>query len=83
MARTKRAQILMEPVEYKQLEDIARSEDCSVAELVREAVREKYGIGARDRKEVLKKLLSYSFPIEEDWPTLKKEIEGKHLEGLP
>jgi len=33
-------------------------------------------------KEVVKKLLSYSFSIEEDWPALKKN-EGEHLEGLP
>jgi len=28
MAKSKRAQVLMEPIEYQKLEDIARSESC-------------------------------------------------------
>ena len=64
MAKTKRAQILMEPVEYQQLEDLAKTKDCSVADLVREAVREKYFTGTRDKREVAKRIASMSIPID-------------------
>jgi hypothetical protein len=82
MARTKRAQILMEPVEYQKLEDIARSEDCSVAELVREAVREKYFAGTKDKQEVVKRLLSYNVPVDDDWVVIEKELEEGYDEDL-
>ncbi len=82
MARTKRAQILMEPVEYKRLEDIARNQECSVAELVRVAVREKYFVGTKDRREVVRRLLSFNLPVDMDWPALEKELEDGYSEDI-
>ena len=75
MSKTKRAQVLMEPVEYQQLADIARDRDCSVADLVREAVREKYFTGTKDKREVVNRIAGFNLPIDEDWDVLKKEIE--------
>jgi hypothetical protein len=77
VARTKRAQILMEPVEYERLENIAHHKGCSVAELVREAVREKYGIGSSDRKAIVDRLTSHAVSLP-DWEVLKSEIEDRH-----
>ena len=77
MARSKRAQILMEPVEYQYLEEIAHHKGCSVAELVREAVREKYGTGSGDRKAIVDRLTKHDVSLP-DWEVLKKEIEDRH-----
>lgn len=77
MAKTKRAQVLMEPAEYRQLADIARGKDCSVADLVREAVREKYFTGTADKRQVVDRIAKLNLPIDEDWDTLKEEIEGQ------
>ena len=82
MAKTKRAQVLMEPVEYRQLEDIARTEDCSVADLVREAVREKYFTGTLDKREVVKRISDLNLPINDDWDVLKKELEQGYDEDV-
>ncbi len=77
MARSKRAQILMEPVEYERLESIAHYKGCSVAELVREAVREKYGTGSSDKKAIVDRLTEHAIPLP-DWEELKTEIENRH-----
>jgi hypothetical protein len=39
MAATRRTQLLMEPDEFKRLKDEAHNRRCSVAELIRSAVR--------------------------------------------
>ena len=75
MPKTKRAQVLMEPVEYDQLADIARERDCSVADLVREAVREKYFTGTRDKQAIVNRIAGFRLAVDDDWVEVEKEIE--------
>ena len=42
MSATRRAQLLMDPAEFRRLRAIARERKTSVAELIRSAVREAY-----------------------------------------
>jgi len=77
MARTKRAQILMEPDEYQRLEEIASVRGCSVAQLIRLAVKERYLVSVNDRLAAVEALVSMELPIG-DWDQLKAELEEKH-----
>jgi hypothetical protein len=81
MARTKRAQILMEPAEYRQLEVLAAREGVSVAELVREAVRERY-LDAPPRKiEAAARITAMALPVVA-WEDIDQEIEDAHDAGV-
>ena len=82
MARTKRAQVLMEPDEYSRLERIASQKGCSVAELIREAVRERYLTSATDRVSIVESLVQLNVDVG-DWSDLKAEVEGRLGAGLP
>ena len=82
MARTKRAQVLMEPEEYARLEAIAAQQGCSVAELIRTAVRDRYLTAATDRLAIVESWAAMDVAIG-DWPSLKAELEGRHDAGLP
>jgi Ribbon-helix-helix protein, copG family len=86
MAKTKRVQVLMEPLEFAALERLARSRGSSVADLIREAARAQYldiaDHGRRTRgAELFLSLPDAALP---DWTELKQEIEdrrGSHLPG--
>ena len=81
MARTKRAQILMEPAEYEQLEVLAAREGVSVADLVREAVRERY-LNTPPRKiEVAARITAMALPVAE-WEDIDRETENAHDAGV-
>ena len=69
MARTRRAQILMEPEEYERLEVLAARRGCSVAELIRQAVQEKYLVATTDRMQVVEDIVSLAIPVD-DWEVL-------------
>ena len=77
MARTKRAQILMEPAEYEQLEVLAAREGVSVAELVREAVRERYLDAPPRKAEAAARITAMALPVVE-WEEIDLETEGAH-----
>lgn len=81
MAHTRRAQILMEPEEYQQLEGIARRQGTSVAELVRTAVRERYLTSADDRQQALREICNLSIPLGD--LDLNEEMAQAHADGLP
>ena len=49
---------------------------------MREAVREKYFVGTKDKREVVKRLLSYSLPIDDDWEVIEKELEQGYSEDI-
>lgn len=80
MSKSKKAQIPMDPGEYKRLQGIADREGVSVAELVRRAVRERYFAAMEQggRKRALAGLLSLGRIRAQAWPALKKEISGRH-----
>lgn len=50
MAVDKRVQVLMEPTEFAQLEALAASQNVSVGELIRQAVRERYLLHVDQRR---------------------------------
>lgn len=82
MAHTRRAQILMEPEEYEQLERIAEREGVSVAELVRRAVRARYLQAPEDRRAAVARIAAMSVALE-PWSQVKRDIEDAYDAGLP
>jgi hypothetical protein len=82
MTATKRAQILMEPEEYRRLERIARQQNASVAELIRTAVRERYLGGTADRRAAVRAICSMNLPVI-SWTEAEAEVEGAHADVLP
>jgi len=77
MARTQRAQILMEPEEYRRLQSLARREKTSVGELVRRAVHECYFTSPADRRRAVEEIVSLELPLA-NWDEMEQEIlEGR------
>ena len=77
MARTKRAQILMEPEEYRRLEEIARRRQVSVAELIRAAVCDCYFSGREHRGRIVEEIFGMNLPVEA-WDKTEEEISKAH-----
>jgi hypothetical protein len=85
MAKTKRVQILMEPLEFAALERLARSRGASVADLIRDAARAQYlDIADRGRRARAAELfLSLPETPLPEWRVLKLEIEDRRGSALP
>lgn len=83
MAQTRRAQIAIEPEEYRQLESLANEKGVSVPDLILTAVRERYLTRPARRREIVQEILRLEIPIEEDWSSIEEEIERAHTDGLP
>lgn len=81
MAQTRRAQILMEPDEYRQLEMLAHRQNTSVAELFRSAVRQVYLASASEKIKIAKKISSLSIDIPE-WHSIENELAEAHDVGI-
>ena len=81
MAHTRRAQILMEPEEYAQLERLAKEKGTSVAELIRRAVRERYLTSVTNKRALVSKIAGLALEVD-DWETMKDQIAEGHSEGL-
>lgn len=83
MARTKRAQVLMEEDDYARLERIARARGVSVGALIREVVEERY-LGARgeQRRAIIEEIAGMGLPVI-DWADAERMIEDAHGGGLP
>jgi hypothetical protein len=82
MARTKRAQVLMEPEEYERLEEIAGRQGIPVAELIRSAVRERYLLTQAERRRLVDEILGLELPVVE-WQEAEREALEAHGDGLP
>ena len=82
MSRTKRAQVLIEPEEYAQLEEIARREQVPVAELFRTAVRERYLLSRQQRRRIIDEILGLDLPVE-DWEEMEAAIIEARGDDLP
>jgi hypothetical protein len=80
MVASRRAQILMDPKEYAQLEKLARRRHVSVAELIRRAVRQRYLGRSEDRRKAVERICGMEVHLE-DWPTLESEIAEAHDGG--
>jgi hypothetical protein len=83
MAQTRRAQITIEPEEYRQLESLAHQKGISVADLILEAVRERYLTPPSSRREIVQEIFRLEIPIEEDWNSIEEEIARAHANGFP
>jgi hypothetical protein len=83
MAQTRRAQITIEPEEYRQLESLAHQKGVSVADLILTAVRERYLTPTSSRREIVQEIFRLEIPIEEDWSSIEEEIARAHADGLP
>jgi hypothetical protein len=77
MAATHRTQLLMEPEEFKRLKTEAHRRGCSVAELIRSAVRQIYLEPAPPKEQIVEAILSMKLPKIE-WERAKKDIESAH-----
>ncbi len=78
MSRTRRTQLLMDPEEFRQLRDLARRKNTSVAELIRTAVRANYLRPDRaDRAPIVEAILHMKLPGM-SWKKTHKEIEAGH-----
>ena len=85
MARTHRAQVLMEPEEYRQLETLAAAQGVSVSSLVRQAVRERFHLVTTDeRRRAVEEIVALDVPdLPDDARDLAAEIEESRASGLP
>jgi hypothetical protein len=85
VSKTKRVQILMEPLEFAALERLARSRGSSVADLIREAARAQYfdTTDHRHRARAAELFLSLPDAPLRDWNVLKQEIEDRRGSALP
>jgi len=79
MPATRRTQLLMEPAEFRKLQEVARRRRTSVAELIRSAVREVYLAPGPERRPVVEAILAMALP-RIDWKRAKKEIEDGHAD---
>jgi hypothetical protein len=77
MAATRRTQLLMEPEEFKRLKAEAHNRGCSVAELIRSAVRQIYLEPPPKKEQIVDAILNMKLP-KIDWERAKKDIETAH-----
>ena len=77
MPATRRTQLLMDPVEFRQLRALARRRKTSIAQLIRAAVRQAYLSPPPDRRTALEAILKLKLP-KMNWKKVKKEIESAH-----
>lgn len=82
MTASKRAQILMEPEDYRRLEEIARRKNASVAELIRTAVRERYLGDGVENAAVVESICSMNLPTL-PWAEIEADIAEAHGDLLP
>jgi hypothetical protein len=81
MPRTKRVQVLMDPEEHAQLEKVARRMGLPVAELMRNAVRERYLLTREERRKLVDRICSMNRPVIE-WQEVEEASEEGHSGGL-
>ena len=77
MAPTRRAQILMEPEEFRLLQVLARKRRTSVANLIRSAVRETYLAPHPDKPPIVEAILAMRLELP-DWAHLREELDRGH-----
>lgn len=75
---TKKTTILFSPDLYRQLAEIAHTLHVSVAQLVRQAVVDRYILSDKKRRTQAVKELSEVYGPVSDWKTMEEEVvEGK------
>jgi predicted DNA-binding ribbon-helix-helix protein len=82
VSRTQRAQILMEPAEYRRLEALARRRKVSVAELVRQAVKACYLTERPAGANLADAIAGMALPVG-DWEAMEADLLQGYDERLP
>ncbi len=77
MAPTRRAQILMEPEEFRRLQALARERRTSVANLIRSAVRDTYLAPQPEKPPIVDAILAMQLELP-DWEHLREELDRGH-----
>ncbi len=77
MAPTRRAQILMEPDEFRRLQALARERRTSVANLIRSAVRDTYLAPQTAKPPIVDAILTMQLELP-DWEHLREELDRGH-----
>lgn len=77
MAPTRRAQILMEPEEFRRLQALARERRTSVANLIRSAVRDTYLAPQTAKPPIVDAILAMQLELP-DWEHLREELDRGH-----
>jgi hypothetical protein len=82
--KMKRAQILFPEEQYQKLQQEAHARDCSVGELVREAVVNRYLTRTQEeRLAAAKRLCAMKLPVS-DWEEMEAQIEQMYVcEDMP
>jgi hypothetical protein len=85
MAEPKRAEILIEPDEYLRLESISRRRGVTVADLIHQAIADRYLGGGENRRQAAARLLSLQVPIDwGDWEDVEEELNAaRAADALP
>ena len=73
MAKTKRAEVLLEPDTFVRLEERAAREGISVSDLISRAVEETFPSSPATRRSALDRIAALELPIA-DWDALEEEI---------
>ena len=77
---TRRIEVLFSEEMATYLKEVAEREDASIGTLIREAVKEKYGIASREEKmAAVERLYALQAPVGE-WADLEREIVAGALE---
>lgn len=82
MARTRRAQIMMEPTEYSRLQRLAARRGTTVSALVREAVLRAYFADVDERRAAVARLQALELPVG-DLRELGKEMSEVKGAAVP
>ena len=77
MAPTRRAQILMEPEEFRRLRSLARKRKTSVANLIRSAIRKPYLAPLPERRPIVEAILGMRLTLP-DWERVREELDRGH-----
>jgi predicted transcriptional regulator len=81
MAKSRRAQVMMEPSEYRVLERLARRNRTTVSDLIRSAVEEKFFSREEQRVAAAEAIGALSLDVGE-WDELRAELEETRSAGV-
>ena len=73
MAKTKRAEVLLEPDTFVRLEERATREGISVSDLISRAVEQTFSSSPATRRSALDRIVGLGLPVA-DWDALEEEI---------
>lgn len=73
-----RLEIRLDPQQLQNLKDEAAAKGTSVADLVREAISQRYAVSREEKLKAVQQMANINAPVA-DWNQIKKEIETGYL----